>query len=375
MNIAHIVCTYPPYFGGMGNSAFHMAEGLAARGHDVQVYTPLYTETPDIETQATVQRVAPSFAYGNAAILPNMHKLLKDMDIVHLHYPFFGVAGKIRRLKKKYPNLSLVTSYHMDPRGNNLVGMYMKWYARQAMPKVLTASDVITVSTFDFARASEAKDLYASEPNKWHELPFGVDTDRFIPTAYSEQLRFLYNATKVPLFLFVGGMDSAHHFKGVPTLLRAFREASRERDMRLVLVGDGDERPMFEALALALGIADSVYFAGAVSDAELPAYYATADCTILPSTSTAEAFGMVLLESMASGTPVIASDLPGVRQIAALGGITSTTGDVEQLAESLSAFDPLSEEATRVLRAKIVSSYTWDAVVDRLESIYADVSK
>lgn len=370
MRIAHIVCTYPPYFGGMGNSAFHMAEELTRLGHEVTVYTPMTDIVPDEDTLATVERVAPSMQYGNGGFFPTITHTLETYDVVHLHYPFFGVAGKIKRWKKKFPHIPLVTSYHMDPRGGGLLGLYMQWYAKWYMPTMLQASDAIIVSTKDFAIASEAGEIYAANSQAWHDIPFGVDTDRFTIDAYSTALRTDWNAIDIPVCLFVGGMDTAHHFKGVPILLKAFRQAVQQRDMRLVLVGDGNERPYFEAIAAGIGLGDRVIFAGRVSDAQLSEYYATADCTILPSTSMAEAFGMVLLESLSCGTPVIASDLPGVREVARIAGMTVPPKDVDALTEALVAVHvPTVLERQRV-RDRITAEYTWPAVVRRLEYVY-----
>lgn len=374
MKIAHVVCTYPPYYGGMGNSAYHMAEGLQQRGHDVMVITPAYEEeSQPIDSTVDIERIAPSFAYGNAAMIPHLPKVLSEFDLVHLHYPFFGAAGAVKRWKQKHTDIPLVTTYHMDPRGVGLVGIYMKWYARHYMPSVLKASDAIIASTLDFAEASEAAEVYKKNPDKWHALPFGVDTERFHPDAASDTLRYELEATDMPLLLFVGGMDSAHSFKGIPVLLKAIALLKEQgTSVRLALVGDGDRRKEYEMRAHALGIADAVRFLGAVSDDELPTLYATAECTILPSVSTAEAFGMVLLESLASGTPVVASDLPGVRQVAALGGTVAAVNNSDDLATQIAAVLQAPPDMDAV-REKIIAEYTWESIVEKLESVYQAV--
>jgi glycosyltransferase involved in cell wall biosynthesis len=373
MRIAHIVCTYPPYFGGMGNSAFHMAEELIRKGHEVTVYTPLIDTDPDVDTLATVRRVAPSIQYGNGGLFPTITHDLETFDVVHLHYPFFGVAGKIRRFKQDHPHIPLVTSYHMDARGTGLLGLYMKAYARWYMPKVLAASDAIIVSTKDFAEQCEARNVYASQKDRWYDIPFGVDMDTFSTYARSVALRASWKAEHIPICLFVGGMDTAHHFKGIPQLLKAFRLAISSQDMRLILVGDGNERPYFEAMAQGLGLADHVLFVGRVPAEILPSYYATADCTVLPSTSMAEAFGMVLLESYASGTPVIATDLPGVRSIATIAGKTVPVRDINALAAAMAQIGALSIAERDAIRKQIIEDYSWSSVVSRIERVYTSL--
>jgi glycosyltransferase involved in cell wall biosynthesis len=87
--------------------------------------------------------------------------------------------------------------------------------------------------------------------------------------------------------------------------------------VKAVIVGDGDLRPQFKARAAALDLAGRAIFAGRAAQAELPAYYALCDALVLPSITMGEAFGIVLLEAMACAKPVIASDLPSVRTVAA----------------------------------------------------------
>jgi glycosyltransferase involved in cell wall biosynthesis len=136
-----------------------------------------------------------------------------------------------------------------------------------------------------------------------------------------------------------------------------------------VIVGDGDLRPSYEAAAQALGLANRVYFAGRVSDAELPDFYRLADMTVLPSLTMGEAFGLVLLESMACTTPVIARSLPGVRTVVAEGqdGHLIQPGDADALAKKMGCLveDPnLRKEFGLRGRMKVESKYAWPKVVE-----------
>lgn len=375
MRIAQIVCTYPPYFGGMGNSTFSLSESLAVLGHEVEVFTPIVDAPSLADTKAQVQRVAPRLQYGNGGFFPSIVRTLDTFDVVHLQYPFFGVAGAIRRWKLRHPDIPLVTTYHMDARGSGLLGMYMKLYARHYMPKMMECSDAVLTSSIDFAARSDAADVYANAKDKWHEVPFGVDTDRFHTDTASDALRMQLGAGTRPMLLFVGGMDSAHYFKGISYLLRAMRQVVMHTDALLVLVGDGNERSTYETEAALLGLKDHVHFAGAVSDAVLPAYYASADCTVLPSISRAEAFGMVLLESMASGTPVIASDLPGVRTVASLAGAVVPPKDMNALAQALGTAIavPLLPADRAAVRSTVVERYSWQVIAQQTVDIYKQV--
>ena len=114
--------------------------------------------------------------------------------------------------------------------------------------------------------------------------------------------------------LFVGGLDQAHYFKGVGVLLNSLVIVTH-RNWRLKIVGEGDLRPYYENLSDRLNIRKQIEFTGKLSDTELVRAFQNADLFILPSINSNEAFGLVLIEALACGVPVIASNLPGVRRV------------------------------------------------------------
>jgi glycosyltransferase involved in cell wall biosynthesis len=180
------------------------------------------------------------------------------------------------------------------------------------------------------------------------ELPYAIDTDRYSPVPPSaERRRALGLDPDRPAVLFVGAMDRGHAFKGVPELLRAVGALGGEAD--LVLVGDGELRAGYERLAGQTAPAGTVRFAGRVPEADLVDLYRAAAVTVLPSVTREEAFGVVLIESMACGTPVVASALPGVRGVVEDGesGRLVPPGDVDALTAALRevALDPARREA------------------------------
>ena len=180
---------------------------------------------------------------------------------------------------------------------------------------------------------------------------------------------------EVPIMLFVGGMDAAHYFKGVPTLLQALQILKKNgAPCQAVFVGDGELRPQFESEATARGLASIIRFAGRVSDTELPLYYHLADLFVLPSLHTCEAFGIVLLEAMASGVPVVASDLPGVRRVAEEAGITVPPRDPRALAAEIRSYSRLPpekrERIARHARAVAERQYAWPILTRKRETLY-----
>jgi glycosyltransferase involved in cell wall biosynthesis len=143
-----------------------------------------------------------------------------------------------------------------------------------------------------------------------------------------------------------------------------------------VIVGEGDLRPEHEAQTAKLGLAQRVVFPGRVVEAELPDYYRLADVTVLPSITMGEAFGLVLVESLACATPVIASNLPGVRTVVSDGqdGFLVEPNSPPDLAEKLGTLLSLTASERLAMgargRAKVIERYTWEKVTAQLESVY-----
>jgi len=371
----------------MGNVVFQTASELAGRGHEVQVFTPQYQgptpvgEDEPAEIQERIdyaRRLPTTISYGNAAYMPQIARELDGFDIIHLHYPFFGVANSIRKWKRRHPERPLVMTYHMDNRARGLKGAAFALYTKFWMPKILQSADLLIGSSFDYITSSNARENYTEHTSKWRELPFGVDTQRFAPREKPETLFQKHNLNSaVPTLLFVGGMDAPHYFKGIPVLLAAMLLLKeQEIPVQLVLVGDGELREKFVLRAAGYGVADRVRFVGKIGDEVLPSYYNMADLLVLPSISQGEAFGMVLLEAMASGVPVLASDLPGVRTVAADGGITCTPQDHRGLAESIAGYfsEKTDHQAWRKkARDMAVEKYSWGHIVDTLETWYGEL--
>lgn len=371
MKIAHVVSTYPPYKGGMGNVAASFVRGLEKKGHKVVVLTPDYQKARERYQFESVTRLKPVFKYGNSAFVPNLYAHLKDVDVIHLHYPFFGGAETVARFKKNHPQIPLVISYHMDVEGAGLLKAFFQIYSKLWMPRILKSADIIIVSSMDYVEASKLFDV--REYSNIIELPFGAD----------EEFKSLVDKPLSPNLelLFVGGLDKAHYFKGLSILLEAFAkllQIEKNTNPRLHIVGDGDLKEQYMALARSLGISDSVIFEGRLSDEKLIQSYQHADLTLLPSVDRSEAFGLVLLESMACGTPVIASNLPGVRSVVKEDetGLLVAPKSIDSLLEALQAM--IKNPETRIMMGKLASErvnekYRWPKIIDTLEEIYKEI--
>jgi len=371
----------------MGNVVFQTASELARRGHDVEVFTPQYgrsrsTGAPYSEQVAEredfAHRLSAPVKYGNAAYLPSITKKLDAFDLVHLHYPFFGTANLVRRWKNRNPKKPLVITYHMDARSPSWKGIVFSLYAKLWMPKILGAANRIIVSSHDYAGTSQAWELFQKHKKYWVEIPFGVDVERFTPrTKPDGWLESVGLSSDVPTVLFVGGLDQAHFFKGVPVLLKAVLSLKKTgTPVQVIFAGGGELKEKYMQQAHGYGLSSVVKFIGRVTDEALPFWYNAADLFVLPSTTTGEAFGMVLLEAMASGVPVIASDLPGVRKVAEDGGVTFPASDYRALAREIHAYfsDEVDREAFgKEVRNMAEQKYGWGSVTDQLEEVYREL--
>jgi glycosyltransferase involved in cell wall biosynthesis len=375
MRIAHVSATFPPYYAGTGLVCYHNALELARRGHRVTVFTAAHPPgehpyPPEIE----VRRLPVLFRSGNAPFLPGLLKI-RGFDLIHLHYPFFG--GEPSAIAAWLSNTPLVITYHQDALLHGIQGKIEKILRWTVERWVLRSASRVLFTSMDYARASYIMPILKGREEAISEMPNGVDPERFFPGRPPEDLerRFRHSAEE-KIVLLVAGLDRSHYFKGVPVLLQALSQLPPT--VKGVIVGDGDLRAGYEQMSRESGISSRVFFPGRVAEEKLPDFYRLADVTVLPSTTMGEAFGLVLLESLACGTPVIASNLPGVRSVVSDGrdGLLAPPGDVADLAEKMDRLlnDPaLCHEMGRRGRARVEGEYAWERAGERLEQLYLEV--
>jgi glycosyltransferase involved in cell wall biosynthesis len=322
-----------------------------------------------------VHRIPGIIQIGNAGVLPSLFRRLAGFDLVHLHYPFFGGAEPVIVRKAMTKNQGLVMTYHMDNVGAGVKGALFSAHRRLLFPWLMNRVDRILVSSMDYAKHCALSELDVMD--RIEEHPFGVDLERFHPGA-EQELRVRHGIrSDVPVLLFVGGLDEAHVFKGLPVLFEALT-LILDRAWHLVVVGDGALKEAYRENARAAGLSERVTFAGSVSQEDLPRYYRLADMHVLPSTKRAEAFGLVALEAAASGIPTIASWLPGVRTLVRDGdsGLLVPPEDVDALKRAILTLleqPELRERFGLSARLRAHTEYRWDPLMDRLEATYQSV--
>lgn len=344
------------HVGGVERVFAQISHRLARRGHDVTLVCSADGRAGlGFEDGVRIVREPRRLTILRTPVARLARHVTPDADVVHVAatYPFTTprVLRRARALR-----VPAVLDFHFEPAPASLVGRVAAAAYRGIGPRAYPLADAVLVRSRAYARASGS--LARVPETRWRVVPNGVDVDRFRP---------LGPAPPGDYVLFVGRLVP---YKGLDVLLHAL--ARWPGALPLVVAGDGPLRHRLEGLARRLGV--KADFRGHVPDEDLPALYRGARITVLPSVNRQEAFGLALLESIACGTPVVASALPGVEDLARLGGLVAPPGDPDALAIRL-------VRATHVgrlprgpeLAARARQDYSWDAVADRLVAVYAEV--
>ncbi len=299
-----------------------------------------------------------------------------DYDLIHAHYWLSGVVALALRARWSVPVLQ---RFHTLGRlKNGARGGEREPGARlEAEAHIVREADRLVA-----ANAVERADLvrhYAAAPARIAVIPCGVDTALFAPLPRPEA-RARLGLGAGPLLLYVGRMAP---IKGLETLLAAVaRLRAGGRGVRLVAVGGEADEPLdgheaeIRRQARALGLDGAVTFVGAQPQEALRAWYAAADVTVLPSYY--ESFGMVALEAMACGSPVIASRVGGLQTTIRDGvtGFLVPDGDAGALAERIAHVLDSPAVAERLGREGVqwAQHHRWPCVAESVCRVYASLA-
>jgi D-inositol-3-phosphate glycosyltransferase len=373
--------------GGMSVYIGEVSRRLAAKGYLVDIFTRL--QRPDgvkiiqpfpnariIHLQAGPPEVVPQLVL--CRWLPEFFEDLEHFrntegikyDLVHSHYWLSGQVGHWAGKRWQVPHV--IMFHTLGALKNEIAGSEPEPDARIAMEKQLAIEcDLILASTEREKR--HLIELCGALPQRIQVVPCGVDLERFRPSAQRDSRARLGLSGAEQVILYVGRFDP---IKGIDRLLAAVAQVQRETRLRLVLVGGGgDNAPedrALHAMCSALSLEDCVTFAGRRGHDELPDYYRAADALVLPSHY--ESFGLVVLEAMACGTPVIATRVGVVEDIVRNGvnGWVVEENGPESLAEGLRwglARHNVQPPAANAIRAT-VEGYNWSSVASFIDREY-----
>ncbi len=354
--------------GGVNEHIKGLYRKLREFGHTARIIAPVSGKSApeaglqvDPEDLLFVGRTFPVPANASTAniafgpgIAGRMGSILEDegFDLLHLHEPLIPSVSMIALLKSPCAN---VATFHAAREAGS-AGYRL---ARPLLTRFLQRVDGrIAVSTSAYALANRYF------PGLYRIVPNGVDTG-----IYSPQVEPRPELSEGETVLFVGRFEPR---KGLPVLLEAWPSILAQRPAaRLVVVGSGSGGDPFACLEkreLA-----SVVRCGRIPDGDMPSYYRSASLLVSPAMGR-ESFGIVLVEAMAAGTPVVASDIPGYRDV--LGesgaGVLFPRGDSAALAEVVARL--LAEAETRAAMGRAARAraerFSWDSVARQVEEVY-----
>ncbi len=375
--------------GGMNVYIRQLTAQLARRGYAVDVFTrwadPAQPPIVPLEPGARVihipaGEIGPLSKHEVYERLPEFFCGVKRFqqesglryDLIHSHYWLSGWVGALLCQRWAVPHAVMFHTL-AELKQVSRVGESETPQRAETERRVLATADRIIAAT-QHERLQMAR-LYGADPRRVCVVPCGIDLDQFRPGAKARARRRLgFDGERVVLF--IGRLEP---LKGLDILIRAVARLGDVERLRLVVVGgqpSGDpERARMEALAAELGVAGCISFLGPRPHAELPRFYRAAHVTVVPSLY--ESFCLVAAESLAAGTPVIATKVGGLRTLVRDGenGFAVPWRTPEAFAERLRQVledEPLRRRLAAGARPS-VERYGWPAVTSAIEDVYADL--
>jgi N-acetyl-alpha-D-glucosaminyl L-malate synthase BshA len=362
MKIAFLVYNFPPnQLSGAGVAVYNIAKHLAFRGHEVHVITVSEVLPMESIQQGFFIHRIPKRGSGFVSTISfwiHVSWMLSKLkpDIISAQSVPLGVPGLVSKILLNVPCVvwGQGSDIYLQSRRKNLISEI-----------VLRNADAVIALTEDMKR--RMMDIF--ERNVY-VVPNGIDLDRFRELS-SERCRAALNIrANEKIIISVGRL---HPIKGHKYLIESLKTICKQhKDVQLILVGDGEEKYSLELLVEKLDLGAKVKFVGAIKNEDIPKYMAASDIFVLPSLS--ESFGIVNLEAMASGLPIVASKVGGVPEIVIDGenGFLVEPESPKEIAEKVTILLEDDELRKRIsIHNKTCSGeYEWDNVVKKLEEIY-----
>lgn len=361
-----LVCPYSlDVPGGVQNHVKDLAEALVGLGHHVSVLAPSEHEKALPAYVVPAGGAVPVPYNGSVArvsfgpvVAARVRRWLKEgrFDVIHLHEP---ATPSISLLALWSSDCPVVATFHTS----NVRSRAMSASASILRPSLEKITARIAVS--EYARTTLVQHV-GGEPVV---IPNGVYVDRFADAAVRGDWR-----GDGPTLAFVGRIDEPR--KGFPLLCKAFPGVARAfPGARMLVVGGGDVAAARQAIPA--DHRDAITFLGRASDEEKASALRTADLYVAPNTR-GESFGIVLIEAMAAGTPVLASDIPAFRRVLGEEAYGTCFGngdaaDLEAKAVALLAGE-LDRESRRRAASGVVRRYDWSSVAGQVVQVYETVT-
>lgn len=369
LRVLQINKLYYPAIGGIERVVQQIAEGLSDKvDMNVLVCSDTIHYKKEILNDVHIIRLPKLFQFGSLPIPFGfnmiLHHLSKKQDIIHLHMPF--PLGDIACLLSGFKG-KIIVWWHSDVvRQKKMMRLY-----KPVMLRMLKRADAIVVATEGHIEGSAYLKPFRE---KCVVIPFGVEkkVEKAADLYWMKQTQKEEPKNKIVKFLFVGRLV---YYKGCDVLLKAF---SHVQGAELEIVGEGVLKEECKKIVNACGIQHKVHFCGKLTEQELLQKYAECDVLVLPSVARSEAFGLVQLEAMAFGKPVINTKLAsGVPYVSIHGetGLTVKPGDVKQLAQAMQWM--VDHEIERIemgkkARERMKAEYRQEQMLKRVFQLYKE---
>jgi phosphatidylinositol alpha-mannosyltransferase len=349
--------------GGVNSHIRAQAAALRQLGHEVSIFGASSAPLADGEVSlgSCVSLVIGNTETGFGAD-PRSWRRVREFfsrrrfDVIHMHEPLMPLVPWFVLWQSTAP---VVATFHTYREQGH------RWYPRyRRIFEPLMRRVRVRLAVSDAARRTVRPHF----PGEYEIVPNGIDVNRFAkPAARPQDM-----PPDRPNVLYVGRLEPR---KGVEYLVHAMAAVQRAGSRaRLVVVGDGPDREDLEASARRTGV--SATFVGRVSDDALPGYYRAADIVCAPALGD-ESFGLVLLEAMAAGRPIVATRIAGYAELLEGRGLARLVdaGDAAALAREISSLldNPDEASALAARAAARAREYDWGAIANRLDEIYRGV--
>ncbi len=362
LHVVHVTPFYPPHTGGMENVVRELATRRSASGKGVEVITTRLPETGQpVKDDFTVTRLSAHEVAHTPLVrrlLPRLFKTPKN-SLFHIHLSIAGFP-ELALLVAKMRRLPTVLHFHLDVGRSGRLGLLLNIYKKTLFTWTIRRGDIVLALSVDQAQFLEKK--YRVDPAKIRVLPNGVSEEFFMVKNRKAP------AKKMEL-LFVGRLNTQKRVERIVAAMKII-----ESDCRLTIVGEGEDLPKLKALATKLKL-KNVRFVGKKTGRNLVGYYRRSDVLLLP--SDIEGMSLVMLEALASGLPIIASSVPGIKEHLIGTSILIKKPSPESFAAAID--DLYKNRVSYIPRLSLASSrlakkYAWKKIAESLEGIYKELS-
>ena len=323
------------------------------------------TSIEEVLNGVPVSRVATKLTLFSTPLCPSLVGKIRqsDADIVHLHLP--NPTAVLAFLASRHRG-RLVVTYHSDTVRQRFMGMLFEPWLHMALRR----SSAIIATSPDYRRTSA---VLARYQDRCHVIPYGIELEQFeqCDSAAVARVRQQYGDR---LVISVGRLV---YYKGFEYLIRAMSGVRG----KLLIVGDGPLRGKLEGLAASLHVADKVVFVGEIQNEKIVPFYHSADVFALASVARSEAFGIVQIEAMAAGIPVVNTSLDSGVPFVSLHeqtGLTVPPADSDALASALNRLlddHQLRQSFGRAARLRARQEFSLPIMTTRTLALYQDVIK